>query len=580
MYRSLAFASSLAAVARGQLVGTMKTETHPEMTWSECSAYGSCTNNTGAIVVDANWRWLHDAASGSSTNCYTGNAWNTDLCTNNTACATNCALEGADYSGTYGATTSGDSLTLKFVTQSTDKNIGSRMYLMDTETTYQQFSLLNKEFTFDVDVSNLPCGLNGALYFVSMDADGGMAKYPTNKAGAKYGVGYCDSQCPRDLKFINGEVSFLFFCNCFHANIQQANVEGWVPSTNDANAGVGNHGSCCAEMDIFEANSISTAYTPHPCDSSSQIMCIGDDCGGTYSDTRYAGTCDPDGCDYNSYRMGDTSFYGSGMTVDTTAPFTVVTQFIGEPLTEIKRFYVQNGKVIPNSETQIPGTTGNSITTEFCDAQKTAFGDNNVFDSHGGLSKIGDALSAGMTLVMSIWDDHYSDMLWLDSTYPTNSTGLGAARGTCATDSGVPFIIESANADASVTFSNIRFGPMNSTFDSSAVESGTTPGSSSSAAAGQVSTSSAVSSAAAISASVVAAKISETSAALGGATSAVSAEASSVETSVIKTSTAAGQAVQTSTATSVLASESTTSTAPGQAISTGTSGDDSEYDCE
>lgn len=27
-----------------------------------------------------------------------------------------------------------------------------------------------------------------------MDADGGMARFPTNKAGAKYGTGYCDSQ--------------------------------------------------------------------------------------------------------------------------------------------------------------------------------------------------------------------------------------------------------------------------------------------------------------------------------------------------------------------------------------------------
>jgi cellulose 1,4-beta-cellobiosidase len=77
---------------------------------------------------------------------------------------------------------------------------------MKDETTYQQFNLLNSEFTFDVDVSNLPCGLNGALYFVAMDADGGMSKYPANKAGAKYGTGYCDSQCPRDLKFINGAV--------------------------------------------------------------------------------------------------------------------------------------------------------------------------------------------------------------------------------------------------------------------------------------------------------------------------------------------------------------------------------------
>jgi cellulose 1,4-beta-cellobiosidase len=52
----------------------------------------------------------------------------------------------------------------------------------------------------DVDLSGLPCGFNGALYFVSMDADGGLKKYSTNKAGAKYGTGYCDAQCPRDLK--------------------------------------------------------------------------------------------------------------------------------------------------------------------------------------------------------------------------------------------------------------------------------------------------------------------------------------------------------------------------------------------
>ena len=126
----------------------------------------------------------------------------------NTACASNCALEGADYKATYGAVTSGNSLKLAFVTKGTyATNIGSRLYLMDTDTSYQQFSLLNQEFTFDVDVSNLPCGLNGALYFVSMDKDGGMSKYTTNKAGAKYGTGYCDSQCPRDLKFINGQVS-------------------------------------------------------------------------------------------------------------------------------------------------------------------------------------------------------------------------------------------------------------------------------------------------------------------------------------------------------------------------------------
>ena len=41
--------------------------------------------------------------------------------------------------------------------------------------------IITREFTFDVDVSQLPCGLNGALYFVEMDEDGGASKYPTNK---------------------------------------------------------------------------------------------------------------------------------------------------------------------------------------------------------------------------------------------------------------------------------------------------------------------------------------------------------------------------------------------------------------
>lgn len=98
---------------------------------------------------------------------------------------------------------------------------------------YELFKLKNQEFTFDVDVSGLGkypecgrltevhkltclpgCGINGALYFVKMDADGGLAKYPTNKAGAPYGTGYCDAQCPRDLKFIAGKVTRHLFVFC------------------------------------------------------------------------------------------------------------------------------------------------------------------------------------------------------------------------------------------------------------------------------------------------------------------------------------------------------------------------------
>jgi cellulose 1,4-beta-cellobiosidase len=195
---------SLLAVGYAQQVGTNTAEKHPTLSWQKCSAGGSCTTQSGSITLDANWRWLHTTTG--YTNCYTGNTWNATLCPDGATCAKNCALDGADYSGTYGITTSGNALTMKFVTASAQKNIGARVYLMASDSAYQMFQLKNQEFTFDVDVSGLPCGLNGALYFSEMEADGGLAKHTTNKAGAKYGTGYCDSQCPHDIKFINGEV--------------------------------------------------------------------------------------------------------------------------------------------------------------------------------------------------------------------------------------------------------------------------------------------------------------------------------------------------------------------------------------
>lgn len=261
-----------------------------------------------------------------------------------------------------------------------------------------------------------------------------------------------------------GMLIFSTASSCFCSLVLQGNVEGWKPSSNDQNAGVGNHGACCAEMDVWEANSMATAFTPHSCDTPGYQMCTGDTCGGTYSSQRYSGTCDPDGCDFNSYRQGDTSFYGKGKTVDTTKKITVVTQFIGNPLTEIKRFYVQNGKTIPNSQSTIANNPGNSVTTAFCDAQKAAFQDEYSFKTHGGMTAMSNAMAKGMVLVMSLWDDHYANMLWLDSTYPTDSTKLGSARGDCPVTSGVPADVESNSASASVTYSNIKFGPIGSTF--------------------------------------------------------------------------------------------------------------------
>ncbi|KAK0614760.1 putative cellulose 1, 4-beta-cellobiosidase [Immersiella caudata] len=433
----------LMGLATAQQVGKEQSETHPKMSWKKCSGKGSCTTVNAEVVIDANWRWLHDS---SGKNCYDGNKW-TSVCSTAADCASKCQLEGANYSQTYGATTSGDALTLKFVTKHEyGTNIGSRFYLMNGATKYQMFTLMNNEFTFDIDLSTVDCGLNSALYFVAMDEDGGMAKYSTNKAGAKYGTGYCDAQCARDLKFVGGK----------------GNVEGWRASSNDANAGVGPMGGCCAEIDIWESNAHAYAFTPHACKDNKYHVCETSTCGGTYSEDRFAGGCDANGCDYNPYRMGNKDFYGKGLQVDTSRKFTVVSQFEPNKLTQ---FFVQDGKKI---EVPAPTWDGvekvNHITPEFCTTQFAAFGDRDRFAEVGGFDQLNAALGVPMVLVMSIWDDHYSNMLWLDSTYPPEKAGEpGAERGPCSTDSGVPSEVEASIPNAKVIWSNIRFGPIGST---------------------------------------------------------------------------------------------------------------------
>ncbi|KAJ7185085.1 cellulase CEL7A [Mycena pura] len=444
--------AALLPVALSQLAGTNIAENHPALTWQKCTGTGgtSCTTQQSSIVIDANWRWTHQGVSGT-TNCYTGNTWDTSICTSGVACAQACAIDGADYEGTYGITTSGNALTLKFVTVSEQPNIGSRVYLLapGSTTEYQTFNFNNQEFSFkpidgglalnycrfDVDVSQLPCGLNGALYFSQMDADGGVAKSNgNNKAGVKYGT-------------------------------------GWVPDSNDPNSGMGLMGTCCPEMDVWEANSVSSAFTPHTCTTLDKVLALGPP---ALSRTR---TCDQAGCDFNSFRMGDTSFYGPGLTVDTTQKFTVVTQFVGNPMTSIQRLYVQNGKVIANSNSTIPGVTGNAISDSFCAAQKTAFGDTNTFASKGGMSTMSKAASAGMVLVMSLWDDHARGdaLVPLDAPYPPTKSpsAAGVTRGTCSPSSGVPATVEAQSPNAQVVYSNIRFGDIGSTFSTTG---GTTGG--------------------------------------------------------------------------------------------------------
>jgi cellulose 1,4-beta-cellobiosidase len=332
-------------------------------------------------------------------------------------------------------------------------NVGSRTYLMDTDDSYMLFKLKNKEFTYTVDDSQLGCGLNGAAYFVQMDVDGGKAKY--GNAGAAYGTGYCDAQCPHDIKFING----------------LANSEGWTPSESDPSSGAGKYGSCCVEIDIWEANSYSSAFTMHSCDADGQTRCEGVDCGDNDSGDRFKGLCDKNGCDMQSYRLGEHDFFGPGSSfkIDSTKPIQVTTQFITDDntdsgkLVQVKQLYHQNGLTVEHPIYSLSGNAHDSITDSYCSDWVAETQDGTNFIEKGGLSNIDAALEAGVVLVMSLWDDHDSNMLWLDSTYPVGSTAPGAARGTCASTSGAPKDVESEQANAKVVFSDIRVGPIGST---------------------------------------------------------------------------------------------------------------------
>jgi len=437
-------------VVVGQQAGTQKTNYHMPMPLSECTSTG-CTTETKSLTVDANWRWTH-AADGYS-NCYSGNQWDATLCPDGASCAANCALGAIpedEWSGTLGIKKESAGVSLGFVTQGPySKNVGSRLYMLESESEYKMFKMLNKEMSFDVDLENMPCGLNAAIYFVEMDSTGNVGG--ANKAGAAYGTGYCDGQCARDVKFVKGE----------------ANIKDWKVNSNDPyhNSGTGSFGACCAEMDLWEANSMSTAFTPHPSTEEGLYICNGDSECGSQDGDRYRAPTDRDGCDINPYRLGNTDFYGPGSSyaVDTSRPFTVVTQFHAPTgvLENIVQFYVQDGKRIDHqSYASLPGT---SETSEFCSAQKALFGDKDDFTKKGGLKAMGEALDRGMVLVVSLWDDISIYMNWLDSYNGCDPSEPGCKRGPCDPEVGKPETLRNEHPGSSYSLMNLKVGDIDTT---------------------------------------------------------------------------------------------------------------------
>ena len=68
----------------------------------------------GKVVIDANWRWTHEA--GETTNRYTGSEWDTTLCPDKETCTRNCVVEGAnkERKATYSVHAFGSVLQLEF----------------------------------------------------------------------------------------------------------------------------------------------------------------------------------------------------------------------------------------------------------------------------------------------------------------------------------------------------------------------------------------------------------------------------------------------------------------------------------
>ena len=124
---------------------------------------------------------------------------------------------------------------------------GGRVYLGDsssgsiTTNSFYMIPLLGKKFTFDVDLSDVGCNCNGALYAVSMPAYNSDQRPEPGKDGSYY----CD-----------------------------ANQVG---------------GTYCPEMDIFEANKFAMASTAHTCQ---------------YQPPHYYSSCDRGGCGQNVLNVG------------------------------------------------------------------------------------------------------------------------------------------------------------------------------------------------------------------------------------------------------------------------------------
>ena len=119
-------------------------------------------------------------------------------------------------------------------------------------------------------------------------------------------------------------------------------------------------------------------------------------------------------------------------------------------LMAIRRLYVQDGKVIKAHLVDVAGLPKtDSLTDEFCAATNSE-----KYIVLGATQGIGEALSRGMVLAMSIWWDEGGNMNWLDAN----------EAGPCNATEGRPSNIVQVEPNPEVTYTNMRWGKIGSTY--------------------------------------------------------------------------------------------------------------------
>jgi cellulase len=124
-----------------------------------------------------------------------------------------------------------------------------------------------------------------------------------------------------------------------------------------------------------------------------------------------------------------------------------VTQFpaTNGTLTAVVRKYVQGGKVFEDPNINQTGI----MDDKYCAANGAK-----TFMSLGAMKGMGESMSRGMVLAMSIWWDESGFMNWLDS----------GNAGPCNATEGDPKVVQTIEKRPSVVFSQIKWGEIDSTY--------------------------------------------------------------------------------------------------------------------